>query len=180
RRSSGSRRRSRSQTRTREQRSYSGAMDQTMLVAGTAVLLREGLQGLEVLLIRRPDRGSFAGAWVFPGGIVEPADTRPEATEVEDAARAAVRETLEEVGLQVSGLTTLSRWMPPVEAPKRVRTWFFLATEVDGQITPSPDEVAEWRWIRPADALVAHVEEEIQLFPPTWVTLNSLDRKSVV
>lgn len=147
---------------------------ETMLVAGTAVLLREGSHGVEVLLIRRPDRGSFAGAWVFPGGLVEVADIRPGATEVENAGRAAVRETLEEVGLEVSGLTGLSRWMPPIEAPKRVRTWFFLANEMHGEITPSPDEVIDWRWMRPTDALTAHVEDEIRLFPPTWVTLHSL------
>lgn len=145
-----------------------------MLVAGTAVLVREGPHGPEVLLIRRPDRGSFAGAWVFPGGIVEPADTHADATEVDNASRAAVRETMEEVGLQISGLTTLSRWTPPVEAPKRVRTWFFLASDVRGEITPAPDEVAQWRWMRPADALAAHGEDEIRLFPPTWVTLHSL------
>ena len=41
-------------------------------VAGTAVLLRPTPEGFAVLLMRRPDRGSFAGAWVFPGGKVEP------------------------------------------------------------------------------------------------------------
>ena len=43
-------------------------------VAATVIVLREGATGPEVLMIERPDRGSFAGAWVFPGGKVEPAD----------------------------------------------------------------------------------------------------------
>lgn len=149
-------------------------MDQSMLVAGTAVLLRDGADGAEVLLIRRPDRGSFAGAWVFPGGVIEEIDLREGATEVDNAGRAAVRETMEEVGLNIAGLVSLSRWTPPIEAPKRVRTWFFLAPKVQGDIVPAPDEVTDWRWIRPVDALAQHVRREIELFPPTWVTLHRL------
>lgn len=43
--------------------------------AATVVLLRDGTAGLEVLLLARPvDRGSFAGAWVFPGGRVDAGD----------------------------------------------------------------------------------------------------------
>lgn len=145
-----------------------------MLMAGTAVLLRDAPDGLEVLLIRRPDRGSFAGAWVFPGGVIEAIDLRAGATEVDNAARAAVRETMEEVGLSVAGLVYLSRWTPPIEAPKRVRTCFFLATEVQGEIVPAPDEVVDWQWVRPVDALTQHTRREIELFPPTWVTLHLL------
>lgn len=149
-------------------------MDQTMFVAGTAVLLRDTPHGLEVLLIRRPGRGSFAGAWVFPGGAIEEVDRRPGATEVADAARAAVRETMEEVGLSIAGLVRLSQWTPPIEAPKRVRTCFFLAPEVQGNVVPAPDEVVDWQWVRPADALAQHADRAVELFPPTWVTLHLL------
>ena len=71
--------------------------------AATVVLLRDGDAGVEVLLGERPgDRGSFAGAWVFPGGAVDDADAAGDAIDSEAAARrAAVRETLEEVGLRV-------------------------------------------------------------------------------
>lgn len=93
-------------------------MDATMLVGGTAVLLREGADGLETLLIRRPDRGSFAGAWVFPGGVVEEADVVPGETEQHIGARAAARECEEEVGLRPADLHVLSCWVPPAEAPK--------------------------------------------------------------
>lgn len=149
-------------------------MNQSMLVAGTAVLLRDAPGGLEVLLIRRPDRGSFAGAWVFPGGIMEDIDVRDGAAEAENAGRAAVRETMEEVGLRISGLVSLSQWTPPIEAPKRVRTSFFLAPEVQGEVVPALAEVAEWQWMRPVDALAQHTRREIDLFPPTWVTLHLL------
>lgn len=149
-------------------------MDAPLPVAGTVVLLREAPHGPEVLLIRRPDRGSFAGGWVFPGGVVEERDRGAGASEEADARAAAIRETREEVGLQVSDLVALSRWSPPLEAPKRVRTWFFLARDPGGAVAAAPDEVADWCWLRPADALARHAAGEIELFPPTWVTLHGL------
>jgi hypothetical protein len=43
--------------------------------AATVVLLRDGTQGCEVLLVRRNAQLSFhGGAWVFPGGLDEAAD----------------------------------------------------------------------------------------------------------
>ncbi|MGO2049088.1 MAG: NUDIX domain-containing protein [Microbacterium sp.] len=151
-------------------------MNQPILVAGTTVLLRAGSVGLETLLIRRPDRGSFAGAWVFPGGVVEDADADAEggAPERETAARAAARECDEEVGLRPAGLHALSCWVPPIEAPKRVRTWFFLAQVPEGELRLAPDEVVDAVWLSPAEALLRHADSEMVLFPPTWVTLRGL------
>lgn len=46
--------------------------------AATVVLLRDGAQGHEALLLRRPQRSRFAAdAWVFPGGAVDAADSDP-------------------------------------------------------------------------------------------------------
>lgn len=149
-------------------------MEASMLVGGTAVLLREGAEGLETLLIRRPDRGSFAGAWVFPGGVLEDADVVPGESEHEAAARAAARECEEEVGLRPTGLHVFSCWVPPIEAPKRVRTWFFIAPAPAGEIDPAPDEVIDTVWVSPADALRRHADARIMLVPPTWVTLRGL------
>jgi len=43
--------------------------------AATVVLLRDAEGGLEVLLLRRHKRSGFAaGAWVFPGGVVDEGD----------------------------------------------------------------------------------------------------------
>lgn len=149
-------------------------MSATLPIGGTAVLLRDGDGGLEVLLIRRPDRGSFAGAWVFPGGVVETLDLFDGESESQTAARAAARESEEEVGLRPEGLVTISCWVPPAEAPKRVRTWFFLAPTPDGELRMAPDEVQDARWFSPEAALRAHADAEIVLFPPTWVTLHAL------
>jgi glyoxylase-like metal-dependent hydrolase (beta-lactamase superfamily II)/8-oxo-dGTP pyrophosphatase MutT (NUDIX family) len=85
--------------------------------AATLVVVRDGHQGIEVLLSRRAERGDHnSGAWVFPGGIVDPGDRRSHGccAGVDDAAAsarlglpdngldyyiAAVRECFEESGL---------------------------------------------------------------------------------
>lgn len=145
-------------------------------VAATVVLVRDGATGPEVLMLRRPDRGSFAGAWVFPGGKVEHADETaagPDATESEIARHAALRETHEEVGLtlQLDHLSTISCWVPPQHAAPRLRTWFFVAPAPEGELRLQASEVEEHLWISPADALRRHDAGELHLYPPTWVTL---------
>ncbi|MBP2298833.1 NUDIX hydrolase [Azospirillum picis] len=77
--------------------------------AATLVLLRDGTEGLELLMIERHGGLSFApGASVFPGGRLEPADHGPgwhvhwpgRGIPADLAHRvAAVRETFEECGL---------------------------------------------------------------------------------
>ncbi|NTU59841.1 MAG: NUDIX hydrolase, partial [Deltaproteobacteria bacterium] len=43
--------------------------------ASTVIPVRQGAAGLEVYLVRRSDRSGFmAGHYVFPGGVVDPAD----------------------------------------------------------------------------------------------------------
>lgn len=152
--------------------------------AATVVLLRDGERGLEVLLAERPrDRGSFAGAWVFPGGAVDEADAADGAVDTVDAARrAAVRETREEIGLQLDrdDLVPFSHWTPPKGAPKQLRTTFFAVRVPDGEIRPAPDEVMAVEWIRPIDALERHAAGSMTLWPPTWVTLHGLQHAASV
>ena len=154
--------------------------DPSIPVAATVIMLKDGAEGLEVLLIERPDRGSFAGAWVFPGGKLDPGDrgeigdaTAPEEA---DARRAAVRETREETGLEVaaSDLVTLSCWDPPPGLPLRIRTWFFLVPAPQGKLRLEPAEAVAAVWIRPAEALQRQARGELTLYPPTWVTLHDL------
>lgn len=94
------------------------------LPAATVALLRDGAEGLEVLLLRRAAHSGFVpGAYVFPGGRVDRADhdkpvlARLDGLEPEDAARrlgipwgeppavafyvAALREAFEETGILV-------------------------------------------------------------------------------
>lgn len=145
-----------------------------MRVAGTAVVLRDGAAGLETLMLRRPDRGSFPGAWVFPGGRVDPEDEAGAATEIESAHAAAVRETLEEASIRIRDLTPLSCWTPPAEQPVKYRTWFFLARFAGGRAQANPGEIEEAAWLTPQQALQQHAAGESTLFPPTWITLHSL------
>lgn len=85
------------------------------------LLLRDTDQGLEVLMTRRSDKASFVpGAYVFPGGRVDPDDATCQAltgrrsgqTDAHlTAAVAAIRETFEELGVLLARLTdgTLAR-----------------------------------------------------------------------
>ena len=168
-------------------RTAADGTDPAVPVAATVVILRDTEDGAEVLLIERPDRGSFAGAWVFPGGKLEPGD-RHWADDGEEACarRAAVRETREETGLVVApeALVTLSCWDPPPGLALRIRTWFFVTTAATGDLALQADEAVSAEWVRPADALARHGRGELTLYPPTWVTLHGLatheDAESVV
>lgn len=141
-------------------------------------MLRDGELGVEVLLAQRPhDRGSFAGAWVFPGGAVDEADAAGGPADGLDAARrAAVREVEEEVGLVVDAdeLVPFSLWTPPERSPKALTTAFFAVRVPDGELRLAPDELVDAEWIRPVDALERHSAGGFTLWPPTWVTLYGL------
>jgi 8-oxo-dGTP pyrophosphatase MutT (NUDIX family) len=151
-----------------------------MDAAATVVLLRDAPDGPEVLLLERPSHtGSFAGAWVFPGGKVDPEDYDGGGAGEPGrlaARRAGVRETREETGLvlEPAGLVELSCWIPPAEAPRRFHTWFFLGRAPEGTVALNPGEHVAHAWLTPREALRRHGEGEVQLAPPTWVTLHGL------
>lgn len=160
--------------------------------AATVVLLRDGDAGLEVLLLERPRHtGTFAGAWVFPGGRVDPedydaaglplADTgqqrRPDA-DLPAARTAGIREAAEETGLVLppGSLVDLSCWIPPLQASKRLRTWFFLARSPGSEIRLNPGELIDYAWLTPSAALDLHRQGKMLLVAPTFVTLTQLSR----
>lgn len=142
--------------------------------AATVVLVRDGGEGLETLMLRRNTRGAFGGMWVFPGGRVDPDDGEDEA----GARRAAVRETEEEASLVVdpSALVAFAHWTPPPVAPKRFATWFFLAPAPGGAVTIDGAEIHEYVWVTPAEALRRRDAGDIELAPPTFVTLHRLSQ----
>jgi 8-oxo-dGTP pyrophosphatase MutT (NUDIX family) len=149
--------------------------DDGSVAAATVVLLRDGAEGPEVLLLRRNSAMTFGGMWVFPGGRVDPGDRDPARPddELTTASRAAVRESQEEAGLEidVDTLVPFSHWMPPRQAPLRFSTWFFLAPAPVASVLIDGHEIHENRWFRPADAIARRDAGEIELAPPTWVTL---------
>ena len=153
--------------------------------AATVILLRDGAAGLETLMLKRDSKLAFAGGmWVFPGGRVDPADYTPEAPDdaFGAARRAAVREAREEAGLAVDegSLVWLSHWMPPPQTPKRFSTWFFLSRAPAGTVTIDNGEIRDHMWVSPHAAIARRDALEIELAPPTWVTLHTLVRARTV
>jgi len=145
--------------------------------AATVVLLRDGEPGLETLMLRRNSKLAFAGGmWVFPGGRVDPEDAPTGGDVLEAARRAAVREALEEAALAVDGdaLVPFAHWVPPPVSAKRFATWFFMGPAPDGAVSVDGGEIHEHRWTTPSAAIAARDEGEIELAPPTWVTLHRI------
>lgn len=142
--------------------------------SGSAVLVRDGSIGLEVLLLHRADKSAH-GDWVFPGGKVEPGDVvGGDAGSLDSALRAAIRETHEEAGVDLAGATLplIARWITPEVRPKRFDTWFFLgALHAEQSVVVCNSEMSEHRWLTPAAALDLHHAREFALAPPQFVTL---------
>ncbi|MEX1005171.1 MAG: NUDIX domain-containing protein [Acidimicrobiia bacterium] len=170
--------------------------------AATLLVLRDGADGIEVVMGKRPPGGPFGDVWVFPGGAVDPEDLTA-APDAETAWRlAALRETWEEVGLgitdpagaevpqgagsvhsrleatgarfAVSRLVYLSNWVTPRTVSKRYDTRFFVI-EADGDVR-SGDELAEVRWLAADDALVRHERGEFPMIFPTVSHLRYVRR----
>ena len=145
--------------------------------AATVVLLRDGGPGLETLMLHRTSQVAFGGMWVFPGGRVEPGDELPDDPDEETAARrAAAREAAEECGLVIEPheLVPYSHWTPPPEAPRRYATWFFVARASDGDVLVDGGEIHDHAWLTPTEVLARRGRGEVDLAPPTFVTLSDL------
>ena len=149
--------------------------------AATVVLLRD-LPGLEVLMLHKASQIAFGGMWVFPGGRIDEGDYGADRDANAAARKAAVRETLEEAGLALSsdGFVWFAHWTPPPGTPKRYATWFFAARAASHDVTIDGGEIQNHQWLAPAAALERHAAGEIDLAPPTWVTLYQLSRTSTV
>jgi 8-oxo-dGTP pyrophosphatase MutT (NUDIX family) len=139
--------------------------------AASVIVLRGGDDALEVLLLRRNPAARFmGGAWVFPGGAVDTADSSHRI--------AAAREVEEEAGLRLpdpSSLVKFSRWITPPEITIRYDTHFFLALAPPGQEPRADgDEIVDLGWHTPAGALAAQRRGELELVFPTIKHLEQL------
>ncbi|HTP61996.1 MAG TPA: NUDIX domain-containing protein [Burkholderiales bacterium] len=138
--------------------------------AATVVILRDREDGVEVYLVKRSRTVDFmAGAHVFPGGRLDPADASMEAC--------AVRETFEEAALQLdpAALVPWVRWVTPDISPRRFDARFFLARAPEGQ-EPRVDgrEATEGVWIAPARAIESWLDDGMLLAPATAKCLDAL------
>jgi 8-oxo-dGTP pyrophosphatase MutT (NUDIX family) len=147
--------------------------------AATVIVLRGGVDMLEVLLVKRTEKARFmGGVWVFPGGAVDEQDGE------QPHRAAAARELEEEAAIALSDPTALvefSRWITPAEVSIRFDTRFFLAELPEGQ-EPSVDgeECVDQGWFTPRGALDAFEREDISLVFPTIKHLEQLDAFSNV
>jgi 8-oxo-dGTP diphosphatase len=106
--------------------------------AAGGLVVREVAGGVEVAIVHRPHRGD----WSFPKGHLEQGET---------AEEAALREVVEETGLQCVLVDRLasSHYIDHRGHPKVVDYWTM--TVADGRFVPN-DEVDELAWLTPEDA----------------------------
>ncbi len=154
-----------------------------LIPAATVVVLRDGGDGLEVLMLRRNSEIAFGGMWVFPGGRIDEADAVAggdgRTDELATASAAAAREAAEEADIAVDpgSLVWFSHWLPPPISPKRYSTYFFAtraAGGADGEVAVDEGEITDHAWMSPLEAINSRDRGEIELAPPTWMTLHLL------
>lgn len=91
----------------------------------------------------------------------------------------SLQSLLAETGVRLSTgkLRYLARWITPGWFPRRFDTRFFVTmVPPDARCSLLGDELVEFRWITPSAALELHLEQEMQLMPPTVDTLRRLAR----
>lgn len=162
-----------------------------------SVLVVDDRPDLHVVIGRRRPGSVFVGGLiVFPGGGVDPEDREtaarrrvpagriPDMAEHDAAAflHAAIRETREEVGLDIAGpgpvdphrFPHIGRWITPPDAPRRYDTHFFLARHRGGDVVADQEELTDAWWERPSDVLRRVDDGRLEAVRPTIELLRSL------
>jgi mutator protein MutT len=98
-------------------------------------------RGDQLLFIRRAEGIRAAGWWCLPGGAIEPGES-PE--------QAVVREIEEELGAVIRPRRKLWEWVRP--DGHLLLHWWLVDAPDPLLVVPNPAEVAETRWVTPAQA----------------------------
>lgn len=172
--------------------------------AATAICVRPGGAGPEVLVVRRSSDSRFLPGYVaFPGGAVDPGDEAHAARWFGDGAEApraaVIRELVEEVGLALTSagliaarhtdpfaavdamppapdqLAEMARWIAPPDVPVRFDARYYAVAAPVG-LDPTPDEVEadDAWWCSPGSLLARWETGEHKLYWPTWLTVTHL------
>jgi 8-oxo-dGTP pyrophosphatase MutT (NUDIX family) len=177
------------------------SMGEEIRRAASAIVGRDGPEGLEVLVLERGSSSRFLPGYVaFPGGSTDREDEehaeRWFGTADESRRACAVRELVEEVSLtltahglrpgealaavhadppSVSQLEDIAHWVAPVEVPVRFDARYF-AVRAPAGIEPVPDgsETAAAWWVSPRMLLEDWREQRRLLFWPTYFTIEAL------
>jgi 8-oxo-dGTP pyrophosphatase MutT (NUDIX family) len=176
-------------------------MDEQIRRAASAIVGRDGPEGLEVLVLERGASSRFLPGYVaFPGGSTDREDEehaeRWFGTAEESRRACAVRELVEEVSLALtagglapgdelsavdeappspSQLEDIAHWVAPPEVPVRFDARYFAVRAPSG-LEPVPDgsETAAAWWISPQRLLEDWRAQRRLLFWPTFVTVEAL------
>ncbi|MDW3217248.1 MAG: NUDIX hydrolase [Acidimicrobiales bacterium] len=171
--------------------------DSVPVVPAASVLIVDDRPDLHVVIgKRRPGSVFVGGLIVFPGGGVDPADGEaPALHRVPGASvpdmdpragaaflHAAIRETEEEVGLDIAGagpvdhgdFPHVGHWITPPGSPRRYDTHFFLARYMGGAVVPDGIELTDAWWERPGDALRRIEAGDLEAIAPTIAFLEAL------
>lgn len=102
------------------------------------VLVRDGA---ELLLIERARTDSYPGYWSAITGSMEPGESQHDA---------CVREAAEEAGLRVKPVAKVFESM--TRRAHFVLHWWLCELQGSRQVTPQPEEVGDWKWLKPGVA----------------------------
>jgi 8-oxo-dGTP pyrophosphatase MutT (NUDIX family) len=176
-------------------------VDEEIRGAASAVVARDGADGLEVLVLERGGTTRFLPGYVaFPGGSTDEEDRdlgrRWFGTAGEAPRACAVRELVEEVSLALTAgglvsadgldvvdreppeagqLSELAHWVAPPRVPVRFDARYFAVRASPG-VEPRPDggETADTWWVSPGRLLEDWAEGRRLLYWPTFFTLSEI------
>ena len=178
-------------------------MPEALRRAASVIVARDGVDGLEVLVLERASRSRFLPGYVaFPGGSTDAEDVelaeRWFGTREESARACAVRELLEEVGLALTArgldecaereleevslspptldqLPEVAHWIAPPQVPVRFDARYFaLGAPAGLHVVPDGGETAAAWWATPNELLEGWRTGRRKLYWPTYFTVQAI------